>query len=120
MHRKRVHAEAVPRACAARQQHGMRRRTSSSRHMRVHPVGACRVLKNLMLVAGVHDNDRLQLPYFDNHASLETGATRVRFPLKNYEHGSSMRVRAGTGVRTGSGPDVRVVGTLLGQSSGET
>ena len=29
--------------------------------------------RNLVLVVEVHDNDRLQLPCFDDHASLEIG-----------------------------------------------
>jgi hypothetical protein len=44
------------------QQHGVRRHTNNSRHMRARATGACEVLENLVLVAGVYDNGRLQLP----------------------------------------------------------
>ena len=50
--------------------------------------------RNLVLVVEVHDNDRLQLPCFGDHASLDIGATGVRFPLKNCEHRRHMRARA--------------------------
>jgi nanoRNase/pAp phosphatase (c-di-AMP/oligoRNAs hydrolase) len=59
--------------------------------------GAYRVLENLVLVTGVHDNDRLQLSCFGDHASMETRATCIRFWLKNCEHAgpcsSNMRSR---------------------------
>jgi hypothetical protein len=61
--RSRVHA----------QQHGVHRHANNSRHMRARAAGACEVLENIVLVAGVYDNGRLQLPCFGDHASLETG-----------------------------------------------
>jgi hypothetical protein len=120
-----------PRACAARQQHGVRRRASSSRHMWVHAAGAYRVLKNLVLIARVHDNDRLQLPCFDDHASLQIGpcvsASRlkivsIRTCAIGGTGGSSMRIRQGRHGRPngGYGLCVGALGTPLGQSPGET
>jgi hypothetical protein len=54
------------------QQHGVHRHANNSRHMQARAAGACEVLENLVLIAGAYDNDRLQLPCFDEHASLET------------------------------------------------
>jgi hypothetical protein len=59
------------------QQHGVRGCANSNMHMWARAASACGVLENLVLVAGVHDNDRLQLPCFDDLASLETQAMRV-------------------------------------------
>jgi hypothetical protein len=64
--------------------------------MLTHAADAYGVLENLVLVAGVHDNNWLQLSCFGDHASMETRVTRVHFQLKNCEHAglrSSMRSR---------------------------
>jgi hypothetical protein len=86
--RSRVHA----------QKHEVRRQASM--HMQACAAGACRVLENLVLIAGVHDNDRLQLPCFGDHALLETRAMRVCFRLKNCAHAfacsNNMRNRQGS------------------------
>jgi hypothetical protein len=60
--------EAVP-ACM---RSSMVSHANNKRHMRARAAGACKVLENLVLVARVYDNGRLQLPCFGDHASLET------------------------------------------------
>jgi hypothetical protein len=84
-HGKRAQAEAVP-TCM---------RSSMACLGTSAAAGACRVLENLVLVGTVHDNDRLQLPCFGDHVSLETGATRVRACSSNIRNrqDSSKRVQ---------------------------
>jgi hypothetical protein len=64
------------------QQHGMHRR---AQQQQAH-AGACSrrmgSTRKSHACSWIHDNGRLQLPCFSDHALLETGATLVRFLLK--------------------------------------
>jgi hypothetical protein len=64
--------------------------------------GTCGVLGNLVLVAGVHDNDQLQLLCFSDHASLQIGAHAGRWQ----QHASKRGLPNG-----GQCPDVQTLAT---------